>query len=67
MTSRISPRVSTMLEYSGPGLALPSLRMSTQMRLAFTPLLKAEQAEFGVEKWTAKSHAAYIRRYFDGR
>jgi len=36
-------------------------------RLAFTPLLKAEQAEFGVEKWTAKGHANYIRRYFDGR
>jgi hypothetical protein len=36
-------------------------------RLAFTPLLQAEQAEFGVEKWTAKKHAAYIRRYFDGR
>jgi hypothetical protein len=36
-------------------------------RLAFTPLLQAEQAEFGVEKWTAKKHANYIRRYFDGR
>jgi hypothetical protein len=36
-------------------------------RIAFTPLLQAEQAEFGVEKWTAKKHAAYIRRYFDGR
>jgi hypothetical protein len=36
-------------------------------RLAFTPLLKAEAAVFGGEKWTAKSHAAYIRRYFDGR
>jgi hypothetical protein len=36
-------------------------------RIAFTPLLKAEQAEFGVEKWTAKGHANYIRRYFDGR
>lgn len=36
-------------------------------RLAFTPLLQAEQAEFGMEKWTAKKHAAYIRRYFDGR
>jgi hypothetical protein len=36
-------------------------------RLAFTPILKAEQAEFGVEKWTAKKHANYIRRYFDGR
>jgi hypothetical protein len=36
-------------------------------RIAFTPLLQAEQAEFGVEKWTAKKHANYIRRYFDGR
>lgn len=36
-------------------------------RIAFTPLLQAEQAEFGVEKWTAKGHANYIRRYFDGR
>lgn len=36
-------------------------------RIAFTPLLQAEQAEFGAEKWTAKKHANYIRRYFDGR
>ena len=36
-------------------------------RLAFTPLLQAEQDAFGVEKWTAKKHANYIRRYFDGR
>lgn len=36
-------------------------------RLAFTPLLKAEAAVFGGEQWTAKKHAAYIRRYFDGR
>lgn len=36
-------------------------------RIAFTPLLQAEQAEFGAEKWTAKGHANYIRRYFDGR
>ena len=36
-------------------------------RIAFTPLLQSEQAEFGVEKWTAKKHANYIRRYFDGR
>lgn len=36
-------------------------------RLAFTPLLKAEAAAFGGEQWTAKKHANYIRRYFDGR
>lgn len=36
-------------------------------RIAFTPLLQAEQAEFGLEKWTAQKHAAYIRRYYDGR
>jgi len=36
-------------------------------RLAFTPLLKAEAAVFGGEQWTAKKHADYVRRYFDGR
>ena len=36
-------------------------------RIAFTPLLRKEAEAFGGEKWTAKSHAAYIRRYFDGR
>lgn len=36
-------------------------------RIAFTPLLRKETEVFGVEKWTAKKHADYIRRYFDGR
>lgn len=36
-------------------------------RLAFTPLLRKEAEAFGGEQWTAKKHAAYIRRYFDGR
>lgn len=36
-------------------------------RLAFTPLLRKEAEAFGGEQWTAKGHAAYIRRYFDGR
>ena len=34
-------------------------------RLAFTPLLRKEAEAFGGEQWTAKGHAAYIRRYFD--
>ena len=32
-------------------------------RAAFEPLLQAEAAEFGGEKWTAKKHAEAIRRY----
>jgi hypothetical protein len=32
-------------------------------RIAFTPIAQAEAAAFGGEKWTAKAHAAYIRRY----
>ena len=30
---------------------------------AWVPLLTAEAAEFGGDKWTAEKHAAYIERY----
>jgi hypothetical protein len=34
-------------------------------RIAFTPLLQSESAAFGGERWSAKAHAAYIRRYIN--